>query len=339
MNLYRIIDANINRSSEGVRVLEDMARFIFENPNLAKDLRHMRHNIRKSFNSSSLISSRDSENDPGFNISQGSDIDKKEDLNGLIQANFKRVQEALRSMEEALKVMGHNQESKIYENLRFKTYSLEKRFLGKSSFPNTDIYGILGEEFSLGRSNFEVAREMILSGIKVIQYREKHKSKLEKFNECRDINRLAQKNNVIFIINDDVDIALAIKASGVHIGQEDMPISQAKKISGNMLVGLSTHNKNQALEALEMKADYIGVGPIFNTTTKKNIEASEGLDYLKWVSENIPLPHVAIGGIKESNIIKVKNHGGRCFAMISEIVASENISKKIVDIRQRLKGL
>ncbi|WP_427340156.1 thiamine phosphate synthase [Caloranaerobacter sp. DY30410] len=339
MNIYRMIDANINRVSEGLRVLEDISRFILEDYNMSKSLKEMRHLVRKSFLDSKLITFRDSCNDLGFNISQSSTIDNKEDLLSLVEANFKRVQEGLRSIEESLKILGHYDKSKVYERLRYESYDLEKKFGLKKDFLDTDIYGITAEEFSLGRTNIQVVEEMIKAGIKIIQYREKEKSKLEKYNECKAIRKLTKDSGVTFIVNDDVDIAIAVEADGIHLGQDDMPIEEVRKIAGNMIIGLSTHNIEQAKTAVKKGADYIGVGPIFNTTTKKNVEKSEGLKYLKWVSENIPIPYVAIGGIKESNIIEVKKYGGKCFAMISEIVGSPNIVKKVESIRKLLKTI
>jgi len=336
MKIHRLIDANINRASEGFRVLEDIARFVLEKKSLAKDIREARHMVRKSFKNPSLLGARDSQNDIGLNISQSSSIDVKESIDDLIDANFKRAQEALRSIEEALKILGFSNESKIYESLRFESYSLERKFRQRRSLPKTDIYGILGEEFSKGRSNLEMTKEMIKAGIKIIQYREKNKNKLEKFMDCKVLREITKDNNVTFIVNDDIDIALAVKADGVHIGQEDMPIEEVKKIAGNMIIGLSTHNKDQALKAVENGADYIGVGPIFHTSTKKDVEKSDGLQFLKWVSENISIPYVAIGGIKESNIAEVKNHGGKYFAMISELVGVDDIEQKVEGILRKL---
>ncbi len=337
MKIHRIIDANINRVSEGLRVLEDISRFIFENKSLSKDIREMRHLSRKSFKSPMLLTFRDSQNDIGLSISQKSNLDNKEAVSDLVDANFKRVQEGLRSIEEALKVIGHTKESKIYETLRFKSYVLEKKFYLNKSLPNTDLYGILCEELSLGRSNIEITREMIKANIKIIQYRDKKKSKLEKFRDCQSISALTKGTDVTFIVNDDLDIALAVNAHGIHIGQEDMPIEEVKKISGNMIIGLSTHNKDQAVEAFKKGADYIGVGPIFYTSTKKNVESSDGLKYLRWVSDNIPIPYVAIGGINQSNIRHVKDSGGKYFAMISELAGADDITEKVNDIRQKLR--
>lgn len=195
------------------------------------------------------------------------------------------------------------------------------------------IYAILGEDFSKGRSNIEVTKELIDSGIKIIQYREKSKSTKEIYEECKIIRELTKDRGVTFIINDHILIGKLVNADGVHIGQDDLPIGEVKQIVGGMMIGLSTHNKEQARRAVKHGADYIGVGPIFETSSKVNIEKSDGLKYLKWVSENISIPYVAIGGIKESNIEEVKKNGGDCFAMISELVGANNIGKKAKSLR------
>lgn len=335
MEVYRIIDANINRVSEGIRVIEDIERFVFENREISKELRDIRHLVRKSFKSPELLRNRSSNTDIGFQISQKSTLDKKEDIETLLISNFKRVEEGIRSIEECLKILGHYEESKIYEQIRFKVYGLEKCVFS-NTLPDTCIYGITGEEFSKGKKSIEIVREMIESGIKIIQYREKDKSKKEKYKECKIIREMTKKANVTFIVNDDVDIAMLVQADGIHVGQDDIPIEEIKKIAPNMIVGVSTHNKEQAIEAVEKGADYIGVGPIFDTFTKKNVEKSEGLKYLKWVSENISIPYVAIGGIKKENILDVKAHGGKCFAMISELVGSINMNEMVLSIKKIL---
>lgn len=331
--IYRIIDANINRVSEGLRVVEDIQRFVFNNAEMASKVRTLRHETRKGFCCQELLQFRKATEDVGLRISQNNKLDQKETMKSLLLSNFKRAEEGLRSIEESLKIMGYYTQSKQYEIIRFKVYTLEKDILLKSRYPKTDIYAILGEEFSKGRSNIQVTKELIESGVKIIQYREKCKSKKEIYEECKVIRQLTQENEVTFIVNDHLSIATLVKADGVHIGQDDLPIEEVKRLAGHMIIGLSTHNKQQAKMAVEKGADYIGVGPIFETSTKQNIEASDGLDYLKWVQENIDLPYVAIGGIKESNVLEVKKNGGYCFAMISELIGSSNLAQKIHSIR------
>lgn len=335
MNVYRIIDANINRVSEGLRVIEDIERFIFENEQIAKEIREIRHTVRKCFQSPQLLQNRNSNTDIGLKISQNTTLDKKEDIDSLLISNFKRVEEGLRSIEECLKILGYNQESKAYEQLRFKVYDLEKKVFS-NVLPQTDIYGITGEKFSKGRSNIEVAKDMIDAGVKIIQYREKDKSKREKYEDCVVIRQLTKKANVTFIVNDDIDIAILTQADGIHIGQGDMPIEKVKEIAPDKIIGLSTRNREQAIDAVKAGANYIGVGPIFNTSTKEDTEHCEGLNYLKWVSKNIDIPYVAIGGIKEENIASVKEHGGQYYAMISELTSADSMSAKVRNIRKIL---
>ncbi|WP_077368273.1 thiamine phosphate synthase [Anaerosalibacter sp. Marseille-P3206] len=336
MNTYRIIDANINRVSEGLRVIEDIERFIFEKEKIAKEIREIRHLVRKCFKSPQLLQNRNSNTDIGLKISQNTTLDKKEDIDSLLISNFKRVEEGLRSIEECLKILEYYQESKIYEKLRFSVYSLEKKVFIKA-LPRTDIYGITGERFSKGRTNIEVVKDMINAGIKIIQYREKDKSKREKYEDCVAIRELTKKEEITFIVNDDIDIAILVGADGIHIGQDDIPIEEVKQIAPNMIIGLSTHNSEQAIHAVKAGANYIGVGPIFKTTTKEDTEHSQGLNYLKWVSENIGIPYVAIGGIKEENIASVKEHGGQYYAMISELTSADSMSEKVKSIREILK--
>ncbi|EGO63388.1 thiamine phosphate synthase [Acetonema longum] len=207
----------------------------------------------------------------------------------------------------------------------------------RGKWPAADIYGITAEEYSNGRSNIEVVRAMIDAGVKVIQYREKEKKKLYKYQECIRIREMTQKAGVTFIINDDIDLALLVKPDGVHIGQEDLPIEEVRQLVGEeMIIGLSTHSPQQAQEAVKRGADYIGVGPVFATRTKKDVSAATGLDYVKYVAEHIPLPSVAIGGIKTDNIASVRQAGADCFALITDIVGAADIGARIKELRARL---
>lgn len=203
---------------------------------------------------------------------------------------------------------------------------------------DTDLYCITAEEHSRGRSNIEVVKEMINSGVKVIQYREKDKKLLHKYAECLEIRAMTKEASVTFIVNDDIDIAMLVKADGVHIGQDDLPIEKVRELVGNdMIIGLSTHSPKQAEEAVKRGADYIGVGPIYKTYTKKDVCDPVGLEYLRNVVRNIPIPHVAIGGIKEHNMMEVIKHGTKCIAMVTEIVGADNIEEKIKTIKENMK--
>jgi len=199
---------------------------------------------------------------------------------------------------------------------------------------NTDIYGITAEEYSLGRSNIEVVARMIEAGIKIIQYREKEKSDRKKYEECLKIRKMTQDAGVTFIVNDHVDLAVLVGADGIHLGQDDFPPNMVRELTGNkIIIGLSTHSPAQAKAAMNLDVDYIGVGPIFATNTKKDVCAPVGLEYLEYIVKNISLPFVAIGGIKEHNITEVCKRGARCIALVTEIVGAPDIVAKVKSLR------
>ncbi|MBW2219543.1 MAG: thiamine phosphate synthase [Deltaproteobacteria bacterium] len=208
----------------------------------------------------------------------------------------------------------------------------------KNVFPDTDIYCITSEEHSNGRDNIEVVKEMIHAGIKIIQYREKDKDMGEKYEQCLKIREMTRNAGVFFIVNDHVDLAMMTDADGIHLGQEDLPIEAVKGIVGNdIVIGLSTHSPSQAKEAIARGADYIGVGPIYKTQTKKNVCDPVGLSYLDYVTSRISIPFVAIGGIKAHNVSEVLEHGAGCVVMVTEIVGANDIAGKIKDIRNIIK--
>lgn len=197
------------------------------------------------------------------------------------------------------------------------------------------IYGITGDNFSNGRSNYFCVEEMIKGGIKIVQYRAKTKDTREKVKEAREIRELCRKNGVIFIVNDNVDIALLVDADGVHIGQEDMHPDDVRKLIGdNKIIGLSTHSEKQGMEAYKNpNVDYIGVGPIFPTTTKDTTPV--GLGYLEYAVKNLDLPFVAIGGIKAHNIDAIIAKGAQRVCLISEIVGADSISDMARNLQEK----
>lgn len=204
---------------------------------------------------------------------------------------------------------------------------------------DTDIYCITSEEHSNGRDNIEVVSRMLDAGIKLIQYREKNKSMLEKYRQCIKLREITAERGAVFIINDHIDLAMSVCADGVHLGQDDIPLSAARELVGDeMIIGLSTHSPEQALKATADGADYIGVGPIYRTFTKKDVCDPVGLGYLDYVVKNIKVPFVAIGGIKLHNLAEVREHGAKCTALVTEIVGADNIEEMIITVRKILGG-
>jgi len=201
---------------------------------------------------------------------------------------------------------------------------------GLKNFLAGGIYAILSEEHSAGRSNIEVAGLLLQAGARVVQYREKEKKARAMLEECRTLRDMTGRAGATFLINDHVDLALLCHADGVHVGQEDLPVTAVRELLGpDKIIGLSTHGPDQAQAARASGVvDYIGVGPIFSTTTKKDVCAPVGLEYLDYVVKNIDLPFVAIGGIKEHNLARVCERGARMVCMVTEIVGAGDILAK-----------
>jgi thiamine-phosphate pyrophosphorylase len=343
---YRILDVNVNRASEGLRVIEDIMRLYYNETVLTEKIRLLRHRVRKllAAMSSSMLKNRDTEGDVGFGISAASRIDIKNRTEDLIAANMKRVQEAIRVIEEILKASNQWELSKEYETARYECYILEKDFfffntkINKRKKLDTDMYCIIGEKHSNGRSNIEVTEKLLDSDIKIIQYREKNKSQAAKLEECRRIREMTLKREAAFIVNDDIDIALLVEADGVHIGQDDIPLPMARMLLGHlMIIGVSTHSPEQADRAVKGGADYIGVGPIFKTFTKKDVCEPVGLQYLDYIVKQFTIPFVAIGGIKLHNLTEVCKRGAKLVSLVTEIIGADDIVKTISEVRKIMK--
>jgi len=198
----------------------------------------------------------------------------------------------------------------------------------------TDLYALTDARLSRGRSLRDVVQALLGAGIKILQYREKHLPMGKMLEECRMLRAMTLEANACLIIDDHVDLALLCKADGVHIGQDDLPLADVRSLCGkDMIIGVSTHSPEQAVQAMNRGADYIGVGPIYATKTKEDVVAPVGLSYLRWVAENIHIPFVAIGGIKEHNVAEVCASGARCAALVSEFVGAADIGAKVRAVR------
>lgn len=188
-----------------------------------------------------------------------------------------------------------------------------------------DLYVITGEEFHEGRPLLEVMEKALQGGANIIQLRDKKNSKKVILEKAKLLRDLTKKYEVPLIINDHVDIALAVDADGVHLGQDDLPLREARKIVGDKFIGISTHSIEQAREAEKNGADYIGVGPIYETRTKEDVVAPVTLAYLREVVAEITIPFYPIGGIKLHNVDEVLAAGGKSVCVVSAVVGSSDV--------------
>jgi thiamine-phosphate pyrophosphorylase len=204
----------------------------------------------------------------------------------------------------------------------------------KEKLNDIDLYFITDSRLT-GRTVLEDVGSVIHAGVKIIQYREKDLTTREMIDEAGKISRLCRENDVLFIINDRVDIALAVDADGIHLGNEDMPYEAARRILGNTkIIGLTVHDVGEAIEAERIGADYIGISPIFETTTKPDAGTPAGIDLIKYIKKAVKIPFVAIGGINQDNIKSVLEAGARSIAVISAIVTKDDVEKECKKFRE-----
>ncbi|WP_018923779.1 thiamine phosphate synthase [Salsuginibacillus kocurii] len=188
------------------------------------------------------------------------------------------------------------------------------------------LYAITGEEFHPNRSLKEVMTEVCEGGADIIQLRDKTSSKKEVLEKAYMLRELTEAHGVTFIVNDHIDVALAVDADGIHLGQDDLPLQEARRIVGpNKLIGISTHAVEEAKEAEAHGADYIGAGPVFPTNTKSDVVDPVTTGYIQEIANSVSIPFVAIGGIKLQNVDEVLEAGATRVCVVSEIVGSNDV--------------
>lgn len=333
-NIYRALDANLNRAAEGLRVLEDAVRFVLNDAPLTDRLKNLRHSLLAQINhipgKEKLIISRDSERDVGARIAEQS----REEFEDLLVANFRRVQEAVRSLEEFVKLISPTRAEK-FRQLRFQTYTVEKVIKTKMNKQPRDysLYAITESSLPFNEL-LDKVNEAVKSGISALQLREKGISSRDFLKRALRIREIVPPG-VLFMVNDRVDIARGSDADGVHLGQDDLPISLAREIMGDdKLIGVSTHNLEEAKEAQAQGADYIGIGPVFSTTTKLDTHKSVGSEFISYIKGKVGVPVVAIGGINQDNIRSVLEAGADGVAIVSAIFKQDDVGEAVKTLRE-----
>ena len=201
------------------------------------------------------------------------------------------------------------------------------------------LYAILDPEQIVGRPADRVLDELLKAGIQWLQLRAKSLAPAEFFAAAQRARTQTRAHGCKLIINDRVDIALGCDADGVHLGQEDLPLAAARKLMGDKIIGISTHDLDQAREAEQGGADYIGFGPMFGTATKNTGYSARGVEMLREIRAGVRLPIVAIGGITEQNVRPVWQAGANSAAIISDILRADDITDKVSRIlRQQQNG-
>jgi thiamine-phosphate pyrophosphorylase len=208
----------------------------------------------------------------------------------------------------------------------------------RAGFQQVDIYPVTCERLSAGRSDLEVLEAVIRGGARIVQLREKEYATRDLYQLAMDFRRITARTGVLLIINDRVDIALAVDADGVHLGQDDLPLTVARSLAPEMLLGASTHSLEEALQAQQDGADYINIGPIFPTKTKAGIGHFLGPEAIATIGSQVRVPFTVMGGITAANIDHVLVRGARRVAMVSAITQAADIAETVKSLRTRIRN-
>ena len=338
--VLRLIDANANRAREALRVLEDYARFVVDDREISVELKVIRHTIAASLRETlaEAILHRDTAGDVGTGAIGPTEI-QRQGLPDVVIAAGKRLGEALRAIEEYLKI-SEPEKSRVIERMRYIYYDVETKIVRSlhvaKHFAKVRLYVLITEAFCK-RPWLETAELALRGGADCLQLREKDLEGRELLRRAEQLVALCHANNALCIINDRVDVALLAGADGIHVGQSDIPATEARKLVGaEKIVGVSTHSIEQARRARVDGADYIGVGPVFRSSTKPR-EILPGLSYAKEAVEQISIPVVAIAGITSKNVDEVLETGVRAIAVTTAVTAAPDPEAMARELKSRME--
>jgi len=333
----QVIDANLDRAREGLRVIEEWSRFNIDDLDIATRLKDWRQRLGV-LHKRDYKFSRDLESDIGLGLTHPAQKNRNSS-DELISSNCSRVQEALRVIEEFSR--NYNPLlSKTSNEIRYGLYEMEIHIL-RHSIRSKRLEKLKYCRLCLITSNQEnlidIVKESLKGGTRMVQYRCKEKSDLSKYEEAKILCKLCKDSNSLFIVNDRIDIALSVNADGVHLGQNDLPTKVVRKLIGSdMLIGRSTHSSKEIISSEEEDINYLGIGPVFKTESKPNLK-SLGIEKLKGIIPITKLPIFAIGGINESNIKKIKEIGIKKVAVIGSIMNAKDPKESTKNLIQALQ--
>jgi thiamine-phosphate pyrophosphorylase len=344
VDLARILDASANRAREGLRVVEDYVRFALDDPGLTRRLKEVRHRLaeaERGLDACLLIDSRETLEDVGTHIMTVSE-QVRENPRAVLAANFKRIAEALRSLEEYGKLIDVWLAGR-FEVLRYDLYTIEKLTMtavaAHRSLGGARLMVLVGGLPTLGDLTW-ITEEAIAGGADVIQYRDKGLPDRELLRRAREVRIVTARARVPMIMNDRPDLARLAGCDGVHLGQEDVSIRDARRILGaSAQIGASTHDREQLEAAVLSGAGYLGVGPVFPSPTKEFSEPElAGLSYVRLAAETTALPWFAIGGINAENVERALEAGASRVAVSAAVVRAESPRRAAARIKARLEG-
>lgn len=340
--IERLLDANLDRAREGLRVLEDWCRFGVNRQDLVVRLKDLRQRLGQCHRLSYKMA-RHAASDEAAGLAHPAQMERRDPL-AVVAANAGRVQEALRVLEE----FGRTLDPPLAEEaarIRYALYDLEVECLRASGpagpsrrerLARCSLYLITSPVPDLEG----VVEAALTAGVGLVQYRPKQDppTDLERLDQARALRRLCDRHGALFLLNDRLDLALAVEADGVHLGQSDLPVAEARRLLGpERLLGRSTHSVEQLRQAVLEGCDYVGVGPVFTTPSKPG-RAAVGLAYVAAAARDCPIPWFAIGGIDGVNLADVQQAGASRVALIRAITDAGDPRAATQALLQQLGG-
>ena len=383
ITIHRILDANLDRAREGIRVLEEWCRFGLEDVILAEKCKNLRQTIAQ-WHHPEFRAARNTPNDVGTNLSHPQEMTRL-DVQAVLQANCCRVQEALRVLEEYGKLT-EPALAEAMKAVRYEVYTLEhqlqelgaKHYSVANGAPNgispvlppavlapavsstaaevnspevnslSDLRQKRLAQLDQARlylvtmfvpSLVEIVEKALQGGTQIVQYRQKDGDDSLRLAQAQQLCDLCHRYGALFLVNDRVDLALAVGADGVHVGQTDLPVAVVRRLLGpDAIVGQSTTNPEELTKALAANVDYIGTGPVYATPTKPG-KAAAGFAYIRYVQEYMTqldpdqrVPWFAIGGINPQNAVDVLEAGAKRLAIVRALMqcdAPQDVAQQI----------
>jgi thiamine-phosphate pyrophosphorylase len=338
--MLRVVDAAANRAREGLRVVEDYVRFVLDDRHLTDQFKQLRHDLTAALASISMaerLAARETQADVGTSLSSASEYHRA-DAASVLAANFARLQESLRSLEEYGKVLDLELAMRC-ERIRYRTYTLQRAVEytrgSADRLAHARLYVLVDGDESPEQFRSRMAG-LVAAGVHVIQLRDKGLNDRQLVERGRLLRQITRDTGTLFVMNDRPDLAVLCGADGVHIGQEELTVKDARTMVGpGILVGVSTHTLAQARQAVLDGANYIGVGPVFPSETKAFAQFP-GLELVRQVAQEIRLPAFAIGGIGVENLPQVIAAGLRRVAVSGAVTRAAEPAAVVQQLLGRL---
>jgi len=340
IDLLRILDANANRAAEGLRAVEEYLRFVLDDRHLTQLCKELRHELSTTVAdlwTEARRAARETQRDVGTEITTQQEY-QRDDARGVLTANFQRALQSLRCLEEYCKPLDVKIAQKL-EALRYRAYTLQRALevtlTSCQRLAEAKLY-VLIDGCSTPQSFEQTAQTLVAAGVNVLQLRDKKLSDRSLLERARLLREITKGASTLLIINDRPDLALLADVDGVHVGQDELSVKDARRVVGpDRLVGVSTHSLDQARLAVLDGADYLGVGPTFPSPTKQ-FDEYPGLPLLREVADEIRLPAFAIGGVTPENLPQVLATGFYRVAIGSAVVDDAD---PVVAVAEFLKTL